>query len=272
MPQDGREDLTWLGLSAFGISGVKAPRTVDPKTVFDLLKIVFAAVAGVGGVVALVMAYRRKRVAEASNQLAEIGASLDKERERREQARHLNERFTTASSQLGDENAAVRLAGVYAPAALAWAHDREVRHTIGRVIAAHLRQNAALSWQGHDCDFTTVVFDGGDFTGSHFSAGQVRFGYTEFESGRVDFRGAVFEGATVHFGFAEFTGGFVDFRGRIDFGNARFNGATVRLDQAEFAGATVDLSAVQLGAKPPVLVAGGVPQGLKLPKSRQSRP
>jgi hypothetical protein len=48
---------------------------------------------------------------------------------------------------------------------------REVRHTVIRVIAAHLRDDAETSWQGHDLDFTEVVFDGGDFRVPDSAAG-----------------------------------------------------------------------------------------------------
>src|SRR5215831_789065 len=117
-----------------------------------------------------------------------------------QRTRTLNERFATAADQLGsDKPPAVRLAGVYAMAGLAddWpenrqtcvdvlcAHlrmpywpdpgdeapapeqlafraNREVRHTVIRVIAAHLKDGAAESWRGLDLDFTGAVFDGGD--------------------------------------------------------------------------------------------------------------
>src|SRR5204862_2869778 len=105
-----------------------------------------------------------------------------------QRTRTLNERFATAAGQLGEDRPpAVRLAGVYAMAGLAddWTENRqtcidvlcaylrlpyepdpggdapaderlafrasrEVRHTVIRVITAHLRQGAAMSWQGLD--------------------------------------------------------------------------------------------------------------------------
>src|SRR5215470_10229029 len=106
-----------------------------------------------------------------------------------QRTRTLNERFATAAEQLGSDKPAVRLAGVYAMAGLAddWEENRqactdvlcanlrlpyepdpgqnapepqrlaflairEVRHTVIRVITAHLRQNAAVSWQGLNFD------------------------------------------------------------------------------------------------------------------------
>jgi hypothetical protein len=56
---------------------------------------------------------------------------------------------------------------------LAFRADREVRHTVIRVITTHLKHDVAKakSWQSLNFDFTGVVFDGGDFTGAKFSGG-----------------------------------------------------------------------------------------------------
>jgi hypothetical protein len=50
-----------------------------------------------------------------------------------------------------------------------------VNHTVIRVIAKHLYDGAAVSWQGLNLDFTGVVFDGGGFVGAVFSGGIVSF-------------------------------------------------------------------------------------------------
>jgi hypothetical protein len=159
-----------------------------------------------------------------------------------QRTRTLNERFATAAAQLGsDKPPAVRLAGVYAMAGLAddWPENRqtcvdvlcgylrmpyepdpgdeapgpewlafrasrEVRHTVIRVITAHLEADAAVSWQGLNFDFTGVVFDGGGFQGAKFSGGA------------VSFTGAKFSGSAVGFASAKFSGGTVDFRGAAD--------------------------------------------------------
>jgi hypothetical protein len=150
--------------------------------------------------------------------------------------RTLNERFATAAGQLGSDTPTVRLAGVYAmagladdweknrqtcvdvlccylrvpyepdpgrdvpgPGRLAFRASREVRHTVIRVITAHLKDGAVVSWRGLNFDFTGVVFDGGDFTGATFSGGEVYF------------TGATFSGGTVYFDAATFSGGTVDF-------------------------------------------------------------
>jgi uncharacterized protein YjbI with pentapeptide repeats len=214
-----------------------------------------------------------------------------------QRTRTLNERFATAAGQLGsDQPAAVRLAGVYAMAGLAddwnfskanqqtcvdvlcaylrmpyepdpgkdsreqlaFRSSREVRHTVIRVIAAHLKKDATVSWQGLNLDFNGVVFDGGDFRGAdfsdslavfdnaEFSGGTVRFNRAKFSGDRVFFGGAKFSGGTVRFELAEFSGGTVSFRGtelsagNLDFRRAKFTGSTVNFGNAKFSGGTVD--------------------------------
>jgi uncharacterized protein YjbI with pentapeptide repeats len=215
--------------------------------------------------------------------LAEQRGQLDRTlREQRD--RTLNERFATAADRLGsDKPPAVRLAGVYAMAGLAddWpenrqtcvdvlcaylrlpyepepgngapAHERlsfgasrEVRHTVIRVITAHLRADAGVSWQGLNFDFTGVVFDGGDFSRAEFSDGEVSFGRAEFSGGEVSFERAEFSGSTVIFVGAEFSSGEVSFRdttfsdGPVDFDYAEFCGADVDFGGAEFSGGDVN--------------------------------
>jgi hypothetical protein len=204
------------------------------------------------------------------------------------EVRVLNERFATAAEKLGDDKPpAVRLAGMYAMAGLAddWEAnrqvcidvlcgylriastqlsledassaprdsqaDREVRHALIRTITAHLRDGAAVSWQGKDFDLTGVVFDGGDFSYARFSGGTVSFRYAQFVGGTVSFRGARFSGGTVDFGVAEFSGGTVSFSvaqfstgGTVSFNAALFStGGTVWFNGAEFSGGTVSFNA-----------------------------
>lgn len=132
-----------------GFPAISRDGTVTARTLFDLLKLVFAVVAGTGGVAALLVAYRRQRVAEHTNKLAEfahelahsadVRAELTKalaqaadERAQVETDRNgvrlLNERFAKASEQLGSDKAAIRLAGVYAMAGLAddWQEGRQI--------------------------------------------------------------------------------------------------------------------------------------------------
>jgi uncharacterized protein YjbI with pentapeptide repeats len=183
-----------------------------------------------------------------------------------QRTRTLNERFATAAGQLGsDKPPEVRLAGVYAMAGLAddwpenrqtcvdvlcgylrlpyhpdpgdgadpdvqsaYRRNREVRHTVIRVIAAHLKDDSVTSWQGLNFDFTGVVFDGGDFSGAEFSGGMVLFDRAEFSGGEVLFNHATFSGGTVRFNVAEFSGGVVRFN------DAEFSGGVVLFDEAQF--------------------------------------
>ena len=116
-----------------------------------------------------------------------------------QRTRTLNERFDRVAEQLGsDKSPAVRLAAVYAMAGLAddWQDHRqtcvdvlcaylrmpyepgpgddapvekrlalqagrEVRHTVIRVIAAHLNGTAPVSWCGLNFDFAGAEFSGG---------------------------------------------------------------------------------------------------------------
>ena len=112
------------------------------------------------------------------------------------------------------------------PERLAFRASREVRHTVIRVITAHLKEGAAVSWQGLNFDFTGVVFDGGDFRDAEFSGGTVDFSGAKFSGGAVDFGGAEFSGGTVDFGDARFSGG------TVNFGGAEFSGGTVNFDRA----------------------------------------
>jgi uncharacterized protein YjbI with pentapeptide repeats len=213
--------------------------------------------------------------------LAEQNQQLDRTLAE-QRTRTLNERFATAAEQLGSDKPAVRLAGVYAMAGLAddWEENRQtcvdvlcaylqlpyepdpgenapepqqlafqasqkVRHTVIRVIAAHLREDARTSWRTLNFDFTGVVFDGGDFSGAEFSSGTVNFDYAWFSGGTVNFGESLFSGGRVSFRRAEFCGGTVFFgyseftSGSVDFGKAEFSSGTVIFDFSLFAGAWV---------------------------------
>ncbi|MGW5107648.1 pentapeptide repeat-containing protein [Nocardia sp. NPDC004123] len=268
---------------------------IDPsKTAgdIDVTRIALTVVAGVGGVVALVIAYRRQRDIE--------------------QGRFV-ERFGAAAAQLGATDVAVRIAGVYAMAGVAdessglrrqqcidvlcgylrlpyspelganhqsklvlkhhrattdgtraddserhleYRHnDREVRATIVRVIADHVRPAAEYSWSTSDFDFRTAYLEDIDFTAAQFSgtarfegatfSGEARFGDATFSSdawfgdatfsSEARFGGATFSGGT-GFGGATFSGG-TGFGGATFSGDAWFGGATFS-SEARFGGAT----------------------------------
>ncbi len=199
-----------------------------------------------------------------------------------QRTRTLNERFDTVAEQLGsDKPPAVRMAAVYAMVGLAddWQDHRqmcvdvlcaylrmpyepgpgddapvekrlafqarrEVRHTVIRVITAHLNGTAPVSWCGlnFDFDFAGAVFDGGDFSGAKLSGGTVNFSNAEFSGGTVNFAGAEFSGGTVNFAGAKISGGTVGFGyagfsgGPVNFSSAKFSGAAVHFFHSKFTG------------------------------------
>jgi uncharacterized protein YjbI with pentapeptide repeats len=254
---------------------------MDPTVVAAWIAAGFSVLTLAGTLTAQYLGYRatsKDAVETAEAQRKQLDRTLDEQR-----TRTLNERFATAAEQLGSDKPAVRLAGVYAMAGLAddWEENRqtcvdvlcaylrmpyepdpgqeapelqrlafqairEVRHTVIRVIAAHLQEDAATSWQGLNFDFTSVVFDGGDFRRAQFSGGTVDFSDARFSGGRVGFGAARFSGATVQFFRARFSGGEVYFGaaefsgGRVYFSGAKFSGGTVDFSHSKFSGATVD--------------------------------
>jgi uncharacterized protein YjbI with pentapeptide repeats len=212
-----------------------------------------------------------------------------------QRTRTLNERFATAAGQLGDDRPpTVRLAGVYAmagladdwpknqqtcvdvlcgylrmpyepdpgpdalePELLAFRASREVRHTVIRVITAHLQPDGKRAaylqdWRGRRLDFTGAVFDGGSFGGAEFSGGLVNFGGAEFRGGLVSFGGAKFRGGLVNFDRAEFLSGEVSFEG-AEVGSDQMSGdlttddpmrvGLVSFDNAKFSGGQVSFGA-----------------------------
>ncbi|GAA2076372.1 hypothetical protein GCM10009780_11050 [Actinomadura alba] len=274
--------LLWLLL---GRPYLASAGPLKPSETYDAIKIALTVVAGVGGVVALVVAYRRQHFSEAADL--------------REHAIAMTTRFGAAAEQLGSEWPAVRMAGAYAMARVAddwseerqtcidvlcgylrmphdpnppeetdrltvWRREREVRVTVLRLIAAHLRDGALVSWQGCDLDFTGAVLDGADFRGVRFTGGdvvfvnvvvaghdkdQVVFDDVEFAEGSsVYFRSAEFRGGDVRFHRAKFTGGWVTFDGArftgadVDFHDAKFEAGEVHFEDAEFAAGLVDFT------------------------------
>ncbi|OXR39835.1 hypothetical protein B7C42_08097 [Nocardia cerradoensis] len=225
----------------------------------DITRVALTVVAGVGGVVALVIAYRRQRDLEQSRFV---------------------ERFGAAAAQLGTTDVAVRIAGVYAMAGVAdesdgprrqqcidvlcgylrlpyspelganhqsklvikqhratadnthaddrehhheYRHnDREVRATIVRVMTDHLRPEAAYSWSTADFDFRTAYLENVDFSRAQFS-GAVRFGGATF-SGDARFGSATFTGNAEFDGVTFAADAWFD--GVTFSGNARFDGVT----------------------------------------------
>src|SRR5215467_2326081 len=214
-----------------------------------------------------------------------------------QRTRTLNERFDTVAERLDtDKPPAVRVAGVYAMAGLAddWPEhrqmcvevlcaylrmpyepepggdapvekrlafqaSREVRHTVIRVIAAHLNGTAPVSWCGLNFDFAGAVFDGGDFSGAKFPGGTVNFVGAEFSGGTVNFGGAEFSGGTVKFGGAKFSGARVNFflakfsGGLVDFAGAKISSGTVGFGYTKFSGGIINFTGATFSVESPQL-------------------
>jgi hypothetical protein len=116
--------LTWVAIAWLHYPALPHPHALSVHDWVSVLQLVFASVAGAGALVALIVAYRRQRVAEADSA--------------HDRTRVFNERFIAIAAQLGDHNAAVRLAGIHAMAGLAddW---QENRQTCVDVLCAYLR-------------------------------------------------------------------------------------------------------------------------------------
>ncbi|MFJ9638671.1 pentapeptide repeat-containing protein [Streptomyces sp. NPDC101178] len=261
--------LFLVGAAAFGLyHGAELLLSSEatgkkPVGVQDVIKTTVTVLTLIGAVLAALYAYRKQLLKEGTSHRAD--------------ATQLTERYAKAAEQLGHDQAAVRLTGVYAMARLAddWPEqrqvcidvlcaylrmpyetditapafrhgEREVRLTIIRTIRDHLQDpSTGTTWCGLDLDFTGATFDGGDFSGSAFSGGQVSFSSTTFSSGVVDFSGSVFSGGWVSFGRAAFSGGVVDFASaafsgaEVDFSGSAFSGGQVYFGSSEFSGAEV---------------------------------
>ncbi|MER5269089.1 pentapeptide repeat-containing protein [Actinosynnema sp. NPDC002837] len=252
-----------VGVLLWGVLG--RPTGVQER--LDAVKVVLTVVGGVGAVVALTVAYRRQRLNEVDSH--------------REDAKVLLDRYAKAAELLGAPDASVRIAGVYAFAALANdapearqgcidvlcaylrqpygtaedaqrdpGQERHVRLTVIRLVRdnLHLADDDPRTWRGHDFDFTGAVFDGGDFSGATFT-----------DAGRVTFADATITGR-LSFAAATFAGGVVSFD------RARFAGGSVSFDGARFAGGVVDLSGIDPESAVELWPAGvPAPQGLRLP-------
>jgi hypothetical protein len=119
---------------------------IGPGALFDSAKLALTVVAGIGGVVGLVVAFRRQRLNEAEHERQERATARD-------ETRLFTERFAQATQQLGSDQAAVRVAGVYALAGLAddWPAGRQ---SCVDVLCAYLRMPFRL--RAHLPEYTPV--------------------------------------------------------------------------------------------------------------------
>ncbi|MCD2468602.1 pentapeptide repeat-containing protein [Streptomyces sp. MBT42] len=277
----------YAGWDLLGVQGIRTERRLDSKTLFDLVKLSFGVVAGAGALVALIVAYRRQRVDE-------DGAVRDATRLHNERFTTAVSQLGEVSPavRLGGVHALAGLADDAPTRALRQTcidvlcaylrlpyvpqgqlpdgdttarHEylalREVRHTIVRLIRDHLRLDTGHphSWQGHDLDFTSAVFDGKhlsfagavfsggniSFAGATFATGGIDFGDCSFRGANVSFEGCAFSTSPVNFAGATFSGGFISFEeasfasSSVNFGGTRFSGGSVSFQGATFSGCAV---------------------------------
>lgn len=265
--------ITGIGIAVFAqllLSRVIATNQNQAAPI-DITKLALTVVGGVGGAVALVVAYRRQRDLEQNRFV---------------------ERFGAAAAQLGSADVAVRIAGVYAMAGVAdestasnrqqcidvlcgylrlpydtshggsgrtklvtktkqddkvdveetteyRQNDREVRKTIVRVITERLRKASSGSdWCTNNFDFRTAHLEDADFSYAHFE-GTAHFDASRF-FGHAGFVAATFSRIAnfteaTFSSSANFTG--ATFSHVTEFTNATFSGAA-DFTGAAFPGAT----------------------------------
>jgi uncharacterized protein YjbI with pentapeptide repeats len=232
----------------------------------DIVRMILYVIAGIGGVVALVIAYRRQLLGEATND--------------RDRTKAYGERFAGAADQLSSEYAANRLAGVYSLADLAdeWdagrqtcinvlcaylrmpyerpgeyedienneeriefqrrGEEQQVRRTIVNVIGERLRAEPITdkTWHGLNFDLSGAVLDGGDLSEIRITAGLLKLENVVFTDAPFSFENAEFSGGKITLFSANFASRYVDFCG------AKFNGATVYWFGAKFTRGLIDFT------------------------------
>ncbi|WP_245646049.1 pentapeptide repeat-containing protein [Nocardiopsis trehalosi] len=238
--------VVWLFL---GSPELAITTRLSPANVDAIATRAFAVVAGLGGVALLVIAYRRQRTTENGEQ--------------REVTRLFTERFTTAVSQLGEDQPAIRLGGVHALAHLAddAPEGREdLVQMVIDVLCAYLRMPSApapspppknaskVQREEHrvrELEFVAfrevrhtiirVIRDhlrrgsrwqgmDYDFTGAIFDGANLS--RSVFSSGQMLFDNASFSSGKIDFSDAVFCGGRVSFNGtEISDGRVTFRGA-----------------------------------------------
>ncbi|MEV4014392.1 hypothetical protein AB0J35_28210 [Nonomuraea angiospora] len=254
----------YFSLTLFDVHQLKRQREISSSDLFNMLKVAFAVVAGIGGVIALVVSYRKQRIAETV--------------EGRERFRLFNERFVSSSEQLGSENPAVRLAGVYSMASLAddwtehrqtcvdvlcaymriphsaivdsqnldalleslrtteWRAEREVRLSIIRTLTERLKDSGdddnKIGWRNLRFDFTGALFDGGDFSSAQFVKSEIHFDHAIFV-GPTTFSTTSFIDCELHFSDARFM------NSQVIFGGAKFVRSPIWFARAKLSGGII---------------------------------
>jgi len=272
---------------------INNPGVVVDGVLYEVIRATVAALGVLGIAVGSAIAYRRQQITEA--QEAHEANKLELERKKhadavshhREQTdleavSRLRDRFTTAASQLADDNLAVRIAGVAAMAGIAdeWLRrsspESEARQqvkeaqTVVDVLCGYLRLSPTASpeapehWDRpvretivraitarlqeatpEEESWTQLDLD---FTGTHFN-GSYTFRDAKL-TGRVTFDHAVFDGGEMNFANAVI-GGSTSFEDCKFIGDAIFDACNfvdhVRFVGAHFQGGVVSFHDAEVG-------------------------
>ncbi|WP_406034369.1 pentapeptide repeat-containing protein [Nocardioides sp. NBC_00163] len=202
---------------------------VGPEMLFNASKLALGVVAGMGGVVALVVATRRQRLGEADHGRQERATVRD-------ETRLFAERFAQATQQLGSDQAAVRVAGVYALAGLAddWSTGRQ---TCVDVLCAYLRMPFRLREASSGSRNLEVLQEATEDPAS----GRMAYPAGEEHEVRSTILSAMQQRMNQH-SVIRWTGLNLDFKGAIfdeaEFEGFIFEGCDVEFDDCVFLGAT----------------------------------
>lgn len=190
----------------------------------DVLKLALGVVAAGGAAIALVVNYRRQQHLERDDS------------GKRDQTRLFTERFGAAAAQLGGDRPAVRLAGVYAMAALAdeWTSSRQ---QCVDVLCGYLR----LPYTGEPPPgHPQVVVEQRQYAGGAIQRAET----TTYQAGEIQVRKAIVETIRQHLQHdtdSSWSDLSFDFSGAIltdaSFAGATFSGDHTTFDGATFAGA-----------------------------------
>ena len=134
--------LYFAGIRLLGNPQIARSKSLSTDDLFNLLKLIFAVIAGIGGVVALVVAYRRQKALEEQTRLA-VRTQFHAEQVAQADAYDATERRVTdlygqSVEQLGSSKAAVRLGGLYSLERLAQGYEQQ-RQAVIDVVCAYLR-------------------------------------------------------------------------------------------------------------------------------------
>ena len=238
----------------------------------DIIRTALTITAGIGAVVALVVAYRRQLNLEAAEQRLDAA-------ETRENTKLFNERFRSAADQLGSDRAAVRLAGIHAMAGLAddWEkgrqtcidvlcaymkmpydppeplpedatpeqvkglveelHERQVRWTIIDTIGKRLRQEPKPgTWHDLEFDLMSSTIDGGNLSNIQVTSGILSLMDADIY-GYLNLRGTHLDGGKIDFTLAS-----VHTDGELDFVGSTFTSGTFDAPGLKLAGGMANLS------------------------------